>query len=540
MGDAQAVTVNCGRTSAGSAYKEFHVAAFLASIEPSPVEQMVELTIGIPTYKDFDGVYFTVQALRIYQDLENTELLVIDNFGCEHTKRFVDGSSGARYIHYTEAVGTAAAKNRVFAEARGKAVLCCDSHVLFSPGAISRLKTYYREHPGSRDLLQGPLVYDNLSRVSTHLDPVWRGQMWGIWGTDPRGIDPDGEAFEIWGMGMGVFSCRNDAWPGFHPAFSGFGGEEGYIQEKVRQHGGRSLCLPWLRWGHRFPRPAGVPYRITVEDKFRNYLIGHLELGLDTAPVREHFSEFLSRDTIKAIAADAARATTPSLGTNARSGATAGKRASKPAKRRRKRSPDSQRDLSQMQRENPPQARPESGAGSTFGATDSLRDDLASLFRDLDIRVLSDAACGDASWITGATGDLELYLGFDTVEDLIARNLKTCDRLNHFFRLADISSDILPRSDAILCRDCLGQLPTSMSLVTISNFKSSGSTYLIATTFPNVTENAEQRTGEWRPINLTLPPYNLPDPIRCLRERPHDAGDPRSDQSLGVWRLSDL
>ena len=57
---------------------------------------MVALTIGMPTYNDFDGVYFTVQALRHYQDLEDTELVVVDNYGCEHTRAFVEGwSQGA-------------------------------------------------------------------------------------------------------------------------------------------------------------------------------------------------------------------------------------------------------------------------------------------------------------------------------------------------------------------------------------------------------------------------------------------------------------
>src|SRR4051794_6614909 len=99
---------------------------------------MVALTIGIPTYNDFDGVYFTVQALRLYQDLEDTELLVVDSYGCEHTKTFVEVWAKGRYILATDAVGTAAAKNRIFLEANGEAVLCCDSHVLFDPGVIGR------------------------------------------------------------------------------------------------------------------------------------------------------------------------------------------------------------------------------------------------------------------------------------------------------------------------------------------------------------------------------------------------------------------
>jgi hypothetical protein len=263
---------------------------------------MTALTIGMPTYNDFDGVYFTIQALRLYHDLDDTEIVVVDNYGCEHTRAFVEGAAGARYVLATEAVGTAAAKNRVFAEARSEAVLCCDSHVLFAPGVIARLKAYYRQHPETRDLLQGPLVYDDLQSISTHLEPVWRGQMWGIWGTDPRGMEPETEPFEVWGQGMGVFSCHREAWPGFHPAIRGFGGEEGYIHEKVRQAGGRCLCLPWLRWGHRFGRAKGVPYRVSVEDKFRNYLIGFDELGLDITPVLEHFAEYLGEETVIALA----------------------------------------------------------------------------------------------------------------------------------------------------------------------------------------------------------------------------------------------
>src|SRR5919199_327083 len=78
------------------------------------------------------------------------------------------GSVKGRYVLATEVVGTAAAKNLVFREARGEAVLCCDSHVLFAPGVIARLKAFYREHPDCADLLQGPLLYDDLDNVATH------------------------------------------------------------------------------------------------------------------------------------------------------------------------------------------------------------------------------------------------------------------------------------------------------------------------------------------------------------------------------------
>src|ERR671917_951395 len=271
------------------------------------VDSVVALTIGMATYNDFNGVYFTLQALRLYQDLRDTELLVVDNYGCPATKELVEGwVHGARYVLATGVRGTAAAKNLVFREARGEAVLCCDSHVLFVPGAIGRLKEYYRDHPDCPDLLQGPLVYDDLETISTHFEPVWRAEMWGTWATDPRGQDPEGEPFEIPMQGLGAFSCRKGAWPGFNPTFRGFGGEEGYIHEKFRRAGGRCLCLPWLRWTHRFATDStGVAYPVTVEDKFRNYLIGHAELGLDLTPVRAHFSEILPEDRVEAVAAEA-------------------------------------------------------------------------------------------------------------------------------------------------------------------------------------------------------------------------------------------
>jgi glycosyltransferase involved in cell wall biosynthesis len=266
---------------------------------------MPQLTIGMATFDDFDGVYFTVQALRLYHDLSDTEILVVDNFGCEHTRQFVESWTGGRYVLATDATGTSAPRNRVFDEARGEAVLCCDCHVLFVPGSIARLRAYYAHHPDSDDLLQGPLLYDDGALISTHFEPEWRDHMWGTWATDPRGVDPESPPFEIPMQGLGVFSARRRAWLGFSREFTGFGGEEGYIHEKFRQAGRRCLCLPWLRWMHRFGRPAGAKFPLALRDRVRNYVLGHAELGLDLRPVVEHFAEHAPESEIIAIAEEA-------------------------------------------------------------------------------------------------------------------------------------------------------------------------------------------------------------------------------------------
>jgi hypothetical protein len=264
-----------------------------------------ELTIGMATYDDFDGVYFTLQAMRLYHDLADTELLVIDNYGCRSTREFVEQWSEARYVLSTDVTGTAAPRDLVFREARGEAVLCCDCHVLFVPGAIARLRAFYRQHPDCIDLLQGPLLYDDGRLVATHLDPQWRDGMWGTWAMHPRGADPEAPPFEIPMQGLGAFSCRKEAWLGFNDEVRGFGGEEGYIHEKFRLAGRRCLCLPWLRWMHRFGRPSGPRFPLSFRDRIRNYFLGHAELGLDVRPIVEHFSAFVPKSEVIALAEEA-------------------------------------------------------------------------------------------------------------------------------------------------------------------------------------------------------------------------------------------
>lgn len=293
-----------------------------------------KLTLGMACYDDFDGVYFSVMALRAFhaEVMKDCEIIVVDNHPeskqGETVRNFMGWIHGdvaaARYIPMTEPVGTSAPRNRVFTEAAGKYVLCMDSHVLIYPRALQYLIDYYDAGYDDDALLQGPMMYDDLVNYSTHFDPVWREQMYGIWGTDKRAAPADwpprpigrphdrdqyhdegalssdplyepvtadwsADPFEIPGQGLGLFTCRKDAWLGFNDKFRGFGGEELYIHEKFRQAGRRCLCLPFLRWIHRFGRPAGVTYPLNVWLKVRNYVIGHAELGWQLDQIHNHF-----------------------------------------------------------------------------------------------------------------------------------------------------------------------------------------------------------------------------------------------------------
>jgi len=171
-----------------------------------------KLTIGILTCDDFDGLYFTIQALRLFhpETAGELEFLVLDNRP--------DGKQGAavkrftawvkepiRYVPITDAQGTAL-RDRLFALANTPYVICLDSHVLLAPGALRKLIDFFDAGKDEDGLLQGPLFYDDVCNVATHFDPVWRASMWGIWACDPRGANEHGEPFEIPAQGLGVFA----------------------------------------------------------------------------------------------------------------------------------------------------------------------------------------------------------------------------------------------------------------------------------------------------------------------------------------------
>ncbi len=282
---------------------------FDAPDKSPPNTQRHKLCIGMATYDDYDGVYFSVQAIRLYHPeiVDDIEIVVIDNNPtgpcAEALNKLGHWIPNYRYIPCESIRGTAV-RDVIFREANAEYVLCIDSHVMIAAGVIRQLLDYFEAHPDTPDLLQGPLINDDMRNTSTHFNPEWRDGMYGTWGNNELARDPDAPAFDIPMQGLGLFACSKAAGPGFNSRFSGFGGEEGYIHEKFRQAGGRTLCLPFLRWLHRFVRPMGTRYKVKWEDRIRNYLIGHDELGLETGELIEHFKSHIGEKGAMSILED--------------------------------------------------------------------------------------------------------------------------------------------------------------------------------------------------------------------------------------------
>lgn len=257
-------------------------------------------------YDDYDGVYFTIQALRIYHELCQTdqiEFIVLDNNPTsthgKETKKFIENAIKGKYIPIYDK-SSSFTKYKIPEYASGKYILGLDCHVILEPNGINNLLEYYKNNPETNNLIQGPLWYDDLKNISTNFSPVYRGDMFGIWETQKNNYDK-GKPFEIPMQGMGLFSFRKDTWKGIPSHFRGFGAEEGYIQGKFAQWGGKTICLPNLKWNHRFGRPNRVPYPLSLEDRIFNYFIGCLDLYHDIEHpfIKQTYDHFLERKVSK-------------------------------------------------------------------------------------------------------------------------------------------------------------------------------------------------------------------------------------------------
>ena len=158
-----------------------------------------------------------------------------------------------------------------------------------------------------------------------------------------------------------------------------------------------------------------------------------------------------------------------------------------------------------------------SGPGSTLEYTKNIRQELPRLAQELAVRTILDAPCGDYNWFRAIDWHTAIdYLGGDIVEPLIERNQERFEDQGTRFMVLDVIQDPLPVRDLWLCRDCLFHLSERDIFRSLANFARSRIPYLLTSNHPECDVNVDIPTGEFRQINLTLPPFNLPPPRRVI------------------------
>jgi len=246
-------------------------------------------------------------------------------------------TSNIKYLRMPDTPSTTLPREVAVQQADAPFVVIVDCHVLLPVNGYKKLLNWFEENPDFNGLLHGPLLYDNLHKIDTAFADQFRGGMWGTWSntwyspsldlyfcveleevTDenrPRKPNPNGmcsfrdaitmeelfietdvkyaghettlkkmgyieagrddnsKPFPIPGMGMGLFATVKKHWMGFDTRCKGFGGEELNIHTRYREDGRQVLCLPFLKWNHRFGREGGAPYANPHITKVRNYVL---------------------------------------------------------------------------------------------------------------------------------------------------------------------------------------------------------------------------------------------------------------------------
>lgn len=177
-----------------------------------------------------------------------------------------------------------------------------------------------------------------------------------------------------------------------------------------------------------------------------------------------------------------------------------------------------------------------SGVGSDLSYTANLRHELPTIIDALSIHSIFDAPCGDFNWMKQLLGTVNVrYVGGDIVLPLVQKLQAEYGGSRVSFTHLDITKGAFPRVDMMLCRDCLFHLSYKDTWAFFDRFLESGIKFLLTTTFDNSVGNIvnrDIRTGDFRPIDLTSEPYNLPrNPLRVIE----DWQPPHLKRYMNLW-----
>lgn len=181
-----------------------------------------------------------------------------------------------------------------------------------------------------------------------------------------------------------------------------------------------------------------------------------------------------------------------------------------------------------------------SGPGSDYEQTKFLIPELTYLLKDLNIKSMLDAPCGDFNWMKKVDLNKINYIGVDIVDELIERNIRKYTSKTKKFDVLDIVTDKIPTVDLVMVRDCFVHLPNQDIISALRNIKNSKSKYLLTTNFfwEHLECNSDIKVGGWRRINFCKDPFNFKYPEKIIVEGNIQSND--RDKSMSLWKVEDI
>lgn len=180
-----------------------------------------------------------------------------------------------------------------------------------------------------------------------------------------------------------------------------------------------------------------------------------------------------------------------------------------------------------------------SGPGSDLVQTKEIIKEYPNILRDFKIKSLLDIPCGDFNWMQKVELDGIQYVGGDIVKEVILLNNQKYGADNVKFEYLDILKNELPNVDLITCRDLLVHFSYDDIFKAIENIKNSNSKYLLTTSFTQHS-NQDILTGDWRPLNLEVEPFNFSKSILTINEKCTENDGIYNDKSLMLFEIKDL
>ena len=183
-----------------------------------------------------------------------------------------------------------------------------------------------------------------------------------------------------------------------------------------------------------------------------------------------------------------------------------------------------------------------SGEGSSLNATKVLRPELRNLIERHSVSRIFDVPCGDMAWMSQLL-DLPIsYTGGDISKETIKRNKRKFP--NQKFLHFDAVRQVPDSFDLIICRDLLVHLPSQEALQVLRNFAKSGSSLLLTTTFIDRPINEDLQYSDvivqWRPLNLSKPPFNLSQPLEIIVEECEEGNGLFRDKAMALYDAKSL
>lgn len=181
-------------------------------------------------------------------------------------------------------------------------------------------------------------------------------------------------------------------------------------------------------------------------------------------------------------------------------------------------------------------AESKSGPGSELVRTMEYRPQLITAIRELGVKSMFDAPCGDLNWMpevldrTGVS-----YFGGDVAEEAVAsaKQRRPDLRIEKF----DICNDDFPDVDMWHCRDTFFHLSFADIRRALLRAKAADIKYAAITTHKaRMLRNLDVKTGGSRLLDLERPPFSFGRPIRYLK----DFVPGEFPRFVGIWHMADI